>query len=150
MLVLVLTRAVVVEWRVLHALRVPLLTLPTLPWCAVLCSVADLQAKCGRALQAIVAQCTYLTSMQPLLDRAPPEILKGVLAQYEKVVPVDPAMRRALVQSGGLRAVQSVPQSDDAIAAMVESINSNYPEEVVAYCSPDFSQTLADRIGGHK
>ena len=106
----------------------------------------DLHHKCKRALLAIVAQCTYLTAMQPLLARAPPEVLRSVLGQFEKVLPIDSGMRRALVQTGGLRAVQGVDQSDEAVAAMVESINSNYPEEVVAYCSPDFSQTLAERI----
>jgi len=111
---------------------------------------SDLHDKCERALRALVSQCTYLTAMQPLLDRAPPAILRCVLGQFEKVVPADAAMRRALVQTGGLRAVQAVDMRDEAVAAMVESINSNFPEEVVAYCAPDFSQTLAERIDAQR
>ena len=36
--------------------------------------------------------------------------------------------------------------SDPEVAHLLSTINSNYPAEVVEYCSPGFSDTLADRL----
>ncbi len=35
---------------------------------------------------------------------------------------------------------------DPAVRLSIEAINTNYPAEVVEYCSPAFASTLADRI----
>jgi len=106
----------------------------------------DLVSKSKRALKAVIAQCTYLTAMEPMLRAgAPPSIVKAILGQFAKVLPGDRDKRRALVQSGGLKAVQELAADDPEIADYVEAINSNYPQEVVTYCSPEFQQTLATR-----
>lgn len=84
-------------------------------------------------------------------------------------MPKDAAQRRDLVASGGLKIIQvsfsftllwgaaatlivllyhqSVDKTQDAeVAHLIDGINSNYPAEVVEYCSPGFSDTLADRL----
>lgn len=81
-------------------------------------------------MKVVIAQCTYLTALQPLLTASPPDVLLVVLTQFDRVLPSDRAMRRQLVQTGGLRAIQELDTSEDAIAELVESINSNYPDEV--------------------
>lgn len=106
----------------------------------------DLVKKSKRSLKAIIGQCTYLTAMEPLLKSAPAPILKCILSQFQKVLPMDKDKRRALVQSGGLRSVQELDRDDPEILDYVEAINSNYPEEVVTYCSPQFQETLASRV----
>lgn len=43
--------------------------------------------------------------------------------------------------------VQTIDKTQDAgIAQLIDNINSNYPAEVVEYCAPGFSDSLADRL----
>jgi hypothetical protein len=63
-----------------------------------------------------------------------------------QVLSADQSARRSFVQTGGLQLVQQIPATDAAVAELVDAINSNFPPEVVQYCSPGFSATLADRV----
>merc|ERR1719162_1341734 len=68
----------------------------------------DLQIKAKRALKSVIQKCTYLPALEPLLQEAPPNILKYVVSQFAKVLPGDPAAKRSFVQSGGLQKIQEV------------------------------------------
>jgi hypothetical protein len=65
-------------------------------------STDNLQNKAKRALKSIVQKCLFLPALEPLLQQAPPNILKYVVAQFAKALPHDVEARRMFVKSGGL------------------------------------------------
>ncbi|CAL8147790.1 unnamed protein product [Orchesella dallaii] len=72
-------------------------------------------------------------------------------ALYQKILPNNPAARRAFVSSGGLRKVQELIASDataeDALLREhVMLINACFPPDIINYFSPDYPQTLLDRV----
>jgi len=113
-------------------------------------SSEDLQTKAKRALKAILQKCVHLPALEPLLLDAPPNILKYVVHQYAKVLPHDVGARRAFVTSGGLQKIQELDaEPGSKLKEFIDEINSCYPEEVVRYYSPGFSQTLLEKIDQH-
>ena len=77
----------------------------------------------------------------------PESIMKMVLEQVGKVLANDPSGRAQFVHSGGLAAVQQMGEAPGTgLAEAVEIINSNYPEEIVKYYSPGYSQQLLQRL----
>ena len=64
------------------------------------------QTKSKRALKAILAKCTHLQALQPLLREAPVKVQKYVLKQFASILPHDVEARRAFVQNGGLQFLQ--------------------------------------------
>merc|ERR1711881_472903 len=66
-------------------------------------SSEDLQTKAKRALKSVIQKCTHLPALEPLLQEAPPNILKSVVQQFAHVLPNDLNARRSFVQSGGLQ-----------------------------------------------
>jgi hypothetical protein len=110
-------------------------------------SSEDLQQKAKKALKNILQKCVYLPALEPLLHDAPPNILKHVVAQFSKVLPHDPKARRLFVTSGGLKKIQEIKAEDGSpLAEYISTINNCYPEEVVKYYSPGYSEQLLDRI----
>ncbi|KAF4645774.1 putative sperm associated antigen 6 [Toxoplasma gondii] len=102
----------------------------------------DLQTKTKRALKSILQKCTHLAALEPLLNEAPPPILKYVVQQYAKVLPNDVQGRRSFVQSGGLEQLLRIRNSEagSSIADYVEEITELYPREIVNYYSPGYSE----------
>lgn len=130
-------------------------------------SSEDLQQKAKKALKNILQKCVYLPALEPLLQDAPPNILKHVVAQFSKVLPHDPKARRLFVTSGGLKKVSPLnlphltrseqsylylkiqeikAEEGSPLAEYISTINNCYPEEVVKYYSPGYSEQLLDRI----
>ena len=69
------------------------------------------------------------------------------LSQVGKVLGNDPGSRAAFVHSGGLAAVQHMAEAPGSkLKEAVEIINSAYPEEIVKYYSPQYSQQLLERL----
>lgn len=106
----------------------------------------DLKTKAKRALKAILAKCTHLQALQPLLRGAPQVIQKYVLKQFAQMLPNDLEARRAFVQNGGLQFLQELDESQTELYEYVQQINNCYPAEIVEYYSPDYSKTLMDKI----
>lgn len=48
-------------------------------------SSEDLKCKCKNCLKYCLQKCLLVTALEPLLNEAPPNILKYVLGQYSKV-----------------------------------------------------------------
>ncbi|KAG1953973.1 sperm-associated antigen [Pimephales promelas] len=114
-------------------------------------SSEDLQAKAKKALKSILQKCTYLPALEPLLYEAPSNILKHVICQFSKVLPHDSKARRLFVTSGGLKKVQEIKaEPGSAIQEYINAINSCYPEEIVRYYSPGYSETLLERIESYQ
>jgi hypothetical protein len=89
--------------------------------------------------------------LEPLLHSAPPNILKHVVGQFSKVLPHDPKARRLFVTSGGLKKVQEIScQPGSVLAEHIGVINSCYPEEIVRYYSPGYSDSLLARVEQYK
>jgi hypothetical protein len=64
------------------------------------------------------------------------------------VLPNQPAARKSFVQSRGLQQIQ-ILKSDDGNAKLQEyisTINSCYPPEIVQYYSPNYSETLLQKL----
>jgi 3-methyladenine DNA glycosylase AlkD len=61
-------------------------------------SSEDLKTKSKRALKGILAKCTHLQALQPLLRDSPVKVQKYVLRQFAQLLPHDVAARRAFVQ----------------------------------------------------
>uniref|UniRef100_A0A672KEM6 Sperm associated antigen 6 n=1 Tax=Sinocyclocheilus grahami TaxID=75366 RepID=A0A672KEM6_SINGR len=114
-------------------------------------SSEDLQVKAKKALKSILQKCTYLPALEPLLYEAPSNILKHVICQFSKVLPHDSKARRLFVTSGGLKKVQEIKaEPGSAIQEYINAINSCYPEEIVRYYSPGYSETLLERIDNYQ
>ncbi|NP_001002210.1 sperm-associated antigen 6 [Danio rerio] len=110
-------------------------------------SSEDLQVKAKKGLKSILQKCTYLPALEPLLYEAPSNILKHVICQFSKVLPHDSKARRLFVTSGGLKKVQEIKaEPGSAIQEYINAINNCYPEEIVRYYSPGYSETLLERI----
>lgn len=111
-------------------------------------SSEDLKTKCRRALKSIIAKLTHLPALDALVHRNLPEgVMKSVLEQAGKVLANDPGGRAQFVHSGGLAAVQQMAESPGSkLKEAVEVINSCFPEDVVRYYSPAYSQQLLQKL----
>jgi len=111
-------------------------------------SSEDLKTKCRRALKSIIGKLTHLPALDALVHRPLPEgVMKMVLEQAGKVLANDPSGRAQFVHSGGLAAVQQMAEAPGSkLKEAVEIINSCYPEEIVKYYSPSYSQQLLDKL----
>ncbi|KAM3860506.1 sperm-associated antigen 6 [Diretmus argenteus] len=114
-------------------------------------SSEDLQVKCKKALKNVLQKCTYLPGLEPLLYDAPSNILKHVLGQFSKVLPHDNEARRLFVTSEGLKRVQEIKADEgSALQEHINSINNCYPEEIVMYYSPGYSEVLLQRVDDYQ
>lgn len=104
-------------------------------------------------MKTVLQKCTYLEALEPLLQDAPANILKYVVHQFAKVLPHNKEARRAFVTSGGLKKVQEIgtsAESGSKLKEYVEAINSCYPEEIVKYYTPHYSQQLLEKLDGYQ
>lgn len=107
----------------------------------------DLKTKSKRALKAVLAKCTHLQALQPLLRDSPVKVQKYVLKQFAQLLPHDVEARRAFVQNGGLQFLQELNESvGGKLKEHIEMINACYPTEIVEYYSPNYSKALLEKI----
>jgi 3-methyladenine DNA glycosylase AlkD len=106
-------------------------------------SSEDLRSKSKRALKSIVQMCEHLPALEPLLQTAPPNILKYVVHQFAKTLPNNVDARRTFVQSGGLEKIQQIrAEPGSKLREHIDEINSLYPPEIVRYFSPEYKDNL--------
>lgn len=107
----------------------------------------DLQSKSKKALKELLRKCIHLPALEPLLHDAPPNILKHVIGQFSKVLPHDSKARRLFVTSGGLKKVQEInAEAGSQLAEYINTINNCFPDEIVKYYSPGYSEVLLERV----
>lgn len=110
-------------------------------------SSEDLQVKSKKALKNVLAKCVHMPALEPLLHDAPPNILKHVVAQFAKVLPHDSSARKLFVTSGGLKRIQEIQyEPGSGLQESILAINKCYPEEIVRYYSPGYSDKLLDSV----
>ncbi|XP_069561679.1 sperm-associated antigen 6 [Brachyistius frenatus] len=114
-------------------------------------SSEDLQVKSKKALKSILQKCTHLPALEPLLYEAPSNILKHVVCQFSKVLPHDSKARRLFVTSGGLKKMQEIEaEPGSALQEYINAINNSFPEEIVRYYSPGYSEVLLERLENYQ
>ncbi|EGD76596.1 sperm associated antigen 6 [Salpingoeca rosetta] len=110
----------------------------------------DLRAKASRALKNILQKCTHMPALQALLADAPPSVLENVVAQFAKILPSDAKARKQFVTSGGLKKIQEIQAEEGSdLSEAILTINECFPEEIVRYYSPGYSETLLQRLDSH-
>jgi hypothetical protein len=62
----------------------------------------DLRIKSKWALKLIIEKCTEVEALQPLIDRAPQEVLKNILEQLAKLLPKNPIAQVPFFYERGL------------------------------------------------
>ncbi|PKK31910.1 hypothetical protein A306_00000034 [Columba livia] len=108
-------------------------------------AVAESNTK--KALKNILQKCTYLPALEPLLHDAPPNIMKHIVGQFSKVLPHDSKARRLFVTTGGLKKLQEIQaEPGSLLQEYINTINNCYPEEIVRYYSPGYSEILLERL----
>jgi hypothetical protein len=109
----------------------------------------DLRGKCRRALKAVVSKLMHLPPLIDLIQsQLSDSVTRLVLEQLGKVVAVDAVAKAALIHSGGFSKIQEIAgQPDSRHKDLVAVVNSQYPEEVVRYYSPLYSEQLLHRLG---
>eukprot|EP00063_Salmo_salar_P037781 XP_014012616.1 PREDICTED: sperm-associated antigen 6-like [Salmo salar] len=86
--------------------------------------------------QGFKIQCIVFLVSSPLPFSSPLQVL-----------PHDSKARRLFVTSGGLKKVQEIKADPgSALQEYINSINNCYPEEIVRYYSPGYSETLLARV----
>lgn len=114
-------------------------------------SSPDLQTKAQRALKSVLQKCTHLPALEPLLLDAPEKIVKYVVQQFAKVLPNHPQARKSFVQSKGLQKVQELKTDEQSkMQEYIATINSCYPPEIVQYYSPNYSDTLLQKLDDYE
>ncbi|KAJ3221388.1 Sperm-associated antigen 6 [Clydaea vesicula] len=122
---------------------------------------ADLYTKTKRALKCILEKTLNLEALEPMLNQStPPSILKYVVGQFAKILPHDVSARKVFVTSGSLQRLQEIASnysrgdsgvlggqlSGTKMGEYIRTINECYPEEIVRYYSPGYSNTLLEKI----
>ncbi|XP_050671947.1 sperm-associated antigen 6-like isoform X1 [Leptidea sinapis] len=110
-------------------------------------SSGEVKARTSCALKQGLQCCLHRPALEPLLHAAPACILKYVLAQYAKILPNDARARRLFVTTGALKRVQEIDTvPGTSLKEYIYIINSCFPEEIVRYYSPGYSDSLLDRV----
>lgn len=111
-------------------------------------SSADLKTKCQRALKGVLQKCTYLAALEPLLKDAPEKINKYIIQQFAKVLPNHPQARKSFVTSRCLQRIQELRNEEKSkLQEYIATINSCYPPEIVQFYSPNYAETLIQKLG---
>jgi len=87
----------------------------------------------------------------------PLSILKPTIEQIKKIIPNDVMLRREFVTSGSLKILQEIAQKfisknpgdptyHSSMAENIMLINKCYPEEIIQYYSPGYSEILLSRM----
>lgn len=107
----------------------------------------DLTSKATRALKNVLQKCVNVPALEALLGDAPPSILKHVVAQFAKVLPNDTKARKNFVTSKGLQKIQEITaEPGSSLAESIQAINACYPDDIVKFYSPGYSETLLERV----
>ncbi|XP_045517324.1 sperm-associated antigen 6-like isoform X2 [Pieris brassicae] len=110
-------------------------------------SSAEVKARASCALKQALQCCLHRPALEPLLHSAPACILKYVLAQYAKILPNDARARRLFVTTGALKRIQEIDTvPGTSLKEYINIINSCFPEEIVRFYTPGYSDSLLDRV----
>jgi hypothetical protein len=111
-------------------------------------STDDLKLKAKNALKQIIDNCANLSALEPLLHVAPEKILKHILQQYTKYLKDDNIEMKDFAQNGGLQKLQELKgKVGEKLVALIDQINTFYPDDIIKYYSPEYAAELLNKIG---
>ncbi|CAK1586273.1 unnamed protein product [Parnassius mnemosyne] len=110
-------------------------------------SSEEIKARALCCLKQSLQCCLHRPALEPLLHAAPACVLKYVLAQYAKILPNDARARRLFVSTGALKRIQEIDTvPGTSLKEYINIINSCFPEEIVRFYTPGYSDSLLDRV----
>lgn len=110
-------------------------------------STEDLKEQAKKALKKIIGKCTYLTALEPLLKKAPDNILSLILDQYVKHLKNSTHEKKQFIQNEGLKKLQELyPRLNSQLQEKIREINSYYPASIVKYYSPEFTNVFQNKL----
>lgn len=107
----------------------------------------QLKEQAKNALRIIIEQCSNLTALEPLINKAPFDILEFILKQYQLHLKNSTYEKKQFIQNEGLRKLQEIyKQLPENIKSYVDEINSYFPEAIVKYYSPEYIQIMRNGL----
>jgi len=110
-------------------------------------SNADVKTKAKTALKFVLAKCTHYEALQALLTNTPEKILRYVVAQFAKILPITPAARTSFVKSDCLTRIQKLKAEERSpLGEAIAAIKACFPSGVVEAFSPDHRERLIKQV----
>ncbi|SCO67406.1 PF16 protein, putative [Plasmodium vivax] len=108
----------------------------------------DLKKKVKLSFKGVIQKVTDLESLEPVFLKATAKLAKYCICQFAKIIPKSPAHKKAFIKSGCLKRLQEMKNSEEAkkVEMEINAINKSFPEDVVNYYTPGYSETLIKRI----
>ncbi|KAL0248858.1 hypothetical protein GEMRC1_004092 [Eukaryota sp. GEM-RC1] len=117
----------------------------------------DLVAKGSRALKSVIQMTAELGALDCIIkdEDIIPSILVSTLEQFSKVLPSNVEARKEFVVSGGLQRLQEIKAAVEeqqlshdlsTIQELVGVINACFPEDIVRFYSPGYSQHILEKV----
>ncbi|SBS91476.1 armadillo repeat protein PF16, putative (PF16) [Plasmodium ovale curtisi] len=108
----------------------------------------DLKKKVKISLKGIIQKVTDLEALQPVFLKSSLKLAKYSIFQFSKILPKNPSYKKSFIKSGCLKYLQEIKNSDEAkkIEVEINSINKSFPEDIVNYYTPGYSETLIKKI----
>ncbi len=108
----------------------------------------ELKDKAKNSFKSIIANVNDLAKLEPLILESPRTFLKYIIRQLAKVLFNNTEGRKHFVTAGHLQQILQMTRNEDdeKILQAVNELKSIYPNEVVSYFSPDFSEELIKKL----
>lgn len=108
----------------------------------------DLKKKVKIALKGIIQKVTDLEALHPVFLKSPLKLAKYSIFQFSKILPKNPSYKKSFIKSGCLKYLQEIKNCEDSTKFELEisSINNSFPEDIINYYTPGYSETLIKKI----
>ncbi|ANQ08274.1 Uncharacterized protein PCOAH_00026450 [Plasmodium coatneyi] len=108
----------------------------------------DLKKKVKLSFKSVIQKVIDLESLEPVFLKATAKLAKYCICQFAKIIPKNPTYKKSFIKSGCLKYLQEMKNSDDAkkIEMEINTINNSFPEDIINYYTPGYSETLIKRI----
>jgi HEAT repeat protein len=107
----------------------------------------ELKNKSKEALKKIISVSNTVEHLEPLLQVASENILKHILFQIFKILKNSKEEMKGFMMSGGLSKVQELKgRVSEVMKLKIDEINSIYPYDVIKYFSPEYCNSLIEKI----
>ncbi|GAW81075.1 PF16 protein [Plasmodium gonderi] len=108
----------------------------------------DLKKKIKFSLKIMIQKVTDLEALEPVFIKSSIKLAKYCIYQFSKILPKNPTYKKSFIKSGCLKYLQEIKNSDEAkkIEMEINTINKSFPEDIINYYTPGYSETLIKKI----
>ncbi|CDO65110.1 armadillo repeat protein PF16, putative [Plasmodium reichenowi] len=108
----------------------------------------DLKKKIKEALKLIIQKITDINALQPIFIKSTWPLAKYSILQFSKLLPKNSSSKKGFIQSGCLKYLQEIKNTEEGKKYEIEinNINKTFPEDIVNYYTPGYSDMLIKRI----